>query len=158
LRREGKLAEAEELGLNGPAAELFSDQEDQPLLARDEYGDSVVRVILFHALRGEVVLVGRGAPFVLPPERGLSVKLTASERYRVEQFMRAAGAKREEATRKVRKMDRGRRTFVRRYFGVNIDNPEAYDLIVNVERLGPERAADLIVAAYNECVARRCDI
>ncbi|HID21339.1 MAG TPA: cytidylate kinase-like family protein, partial [Planctomycetaceae bacterium] len=155
LRKEGELREAAELGLDNNIVELFVEQENQPLLTKDEYGDSIIRATLYYALRGEVVLVGRGAPFVLPPERGLSVKLVASERYRVEQFMRAAGAKREEATRKVRKIERSRRTFVRRYFGIDIDDPNLYDLMVNVERLGPDQAADLIVAAFRECSSRR---
>lgn len=131
---------------------LFGDMEDQPLVARDEYGDALARIILLAGLKGRVVLVGRGAHLVLPPERGLSVLLIGSESYRIEHTARQRGLAHDEAARHVRKVDRARRGFVRRYFEQDPADPNLYDLLINVERLGREHAAALIVAA----VDRRC--
>ena len=45
-------------------------------------------------------------------------------------------------------VDRGRREFVARYFHHDIDDPHLYDLVINVERFGPEAVAEKIVEAY----------
>ena len=50
------------------------------------------------------------------------------------------------------KTDQDRRQFVSRYFHHDMSDPHLYDLVLNVERLGPAATAEQIVAA---CAASR---
>jgi cytidylate kinase len=43
--------------------------------------------------------------------------------------------------------DRGRHEFAMRFFRQDIADPHIYDLVINTERIGFERAAELIVSA-----------
>ena len=106
------------------------------------------RVVLTAARRGDVVFVGRGAQFFLPPGRGLAVRIIAPKRYRVDQIMRHHRFSAAKARRFIAQVDRGRREFVHRFFHRHIDDPHLYDLVINVERMGPADAADKIVGAY----------
>jgi cytidylate kinase len=93
------------------------------------------------------VLVGRGAQFLLPRDKGLAVRLIAPLGYRVEEVMRREGLDQTEACRLIEEADRGRRDFARRYFQKDIGDPHLYDLVLNVERLGPAAVVQQIVAA-----------
>ncbi|MCA9178946.1 MAG: cytidylate kinase-like family protein [Planctomycetales bacterium] len=96
------------------------------------------------ASRGKVVIVGRGARFMLPRDGGLSVRIVAPLEHRIANTAAARGISTEQASQVVRKLDREREAFVREYFHHSADDPQFYDLIVNSEQLGKERVADLI--------------
>jgi glucuronide carrier protein len=106
------------------------------------------RVVLTAAQRGNVVFVGRGAQFFLPPGQGLAVRIIAPKKYRIQQIMRRYRFSAAKARRFIAEVDRGRREFVYRFFHRSIDDPHLYDLVINVERLGTVAAADKIVGAY----------
>ncbi len=106
------------------------------------------RVVATAARRGNVVFVGRGAQFFLPPGQGLAVRIIAPKEYRIQQVMRRYRLSAGKARRFIAEVDRGRREFVRRFFHRSIDDPHLYDLVINVERLGTVAAADKIVGAY----------
>ena len=44
--------------------------------------------------------------------------------------------------------DEGRREFVRRFFHHDITDPHLYDLVVNVDRIGPRAPSEVIAAAF----------
>jgi len=122
---------------------------DRKIITHDKYVAHLGRVVLAAVRHGNVVLVGRGAQFLLPREKGLAVRIIAPKKYRAEQIMRREGLSRAEACRLIAEIDRGRREFVCRYFHQDIDDPHLYDLVVNVERLGPAAAVQQIVAAIS---------
>jgi cytidylate kinase len=51
----------------------------------------------------------------------------------------------QEALDSIRRTDRGRRGFNRRYFHQDISDPHLFDLVINVARLGPTEAAEQIL-------------
>ena len=132
-------------------AEMFGNWFDSGSVSQMQYVCRLSRVILMAARAGKVIYVGRGAQFVLPHEHGLSVRIVAPQKYRVQQIMERRHLSFEEALDYVVKTDAGRRDFVRQYFHHDVPLPHLFDLVVNVEKLGPERAAHLIadaVASY----------
>lgn len=143
--------------------------ETQPSFARDvlgawfdprivPHGKYVVclgRVVEAAARRGRVVLVGRGANLLLPRDQGLAVRLIASESYRVQQIMQRCGLEESQARRYMAEVDRGRREFVLEWFNRDITDPHLFDLVIQVDRLGPAGAADAIIAAYRHWNAGR---
>jgi cytidylate kinase len=122
---------------------------DRKIVTHDKYVAHLGRVVLAAVRRGNVVLVGRGAQFLLPREKGLAVRLIASKKYRVEQIVQREGLSQADACRWIEATDRGRREFALRYFHQDIADPHLYDLVLNVERLGPAAAVQQITTALS---------
>lgn len=120
---------------------------DRVLIPHEKYVTQLYQVVLAAARRGKAVFVGRGAPFVLPREGGLTVRVYAPMDYRVEQVAAAEGLSSAEARERIQQIDKGRRLFVQRYFHQAIDDPHVYDLLINVARLGREGAVEQILVA-----------
>ena len=120
---------------------------DRRVIPHDKYVSYLGRVVLAAAERGNVVAVGRGAQFILSREKGLTVRIIAPKKYRIEQIMQREGLNNEDARRFVERTDHGRREFVRRFFHRDVDDPHLYDLVINVERVAPVGAAEQILAA-----------
>lgn len=120
---------------------------DRSIISAEKYVTHLIHVVLAAARQGNVVLVGRGAGFLLPREKGLAVRIIAPLGYRVRQVMHRQGLDEAEARRFVEEKDLGRREFVRRYFHRDIDDPHLYDLVINVERIGPQGAARQVLSA-----------
>jgi cytidylate kinase len=116
-------------------------------LAAGSDAAAVARFVLTVAARGEAVLVGRGAGFLLPPATTVHVRVVAPLEERVAylgQWLRLTEA---EAAAEVRDRDRKRATFLAALTDRDPDDPTAYDLLVNSGRLGLESSAELIAQA-----------
>ena len=124
--------------------EIFGNWLDPASVSQMQYVCRLSRVILMAARAGKVIYVGRGAQFVLPHERGLSVRIVAPQKYRVQQIMERRHLSFEEARDYVVKTDAGRQECARQYFHHDIADPHLFDLVVNVEktRAGTHRASD----------------
>ena len=122
---------------------------DRKIISSEKYVTHLIHVVLAAARQGNVVLVGRGAQFLLPRKKGLAVRIIASLDYRIEQVAQREGLDDEVARRFIEEKDVGRRDFVRRYFHHDIDDPHLYDLVVNVERIGRQGAVDQILLAIS---------
>ena len=120
---------------------------DGQIVTHEKYVACLTRVIRAAGRRGNVIFVGRGAQFLLPPKTGLAVRLVASEKFRVAKIIERQSLSEPEARRFMLKTDRDRRQFVGRYFHHDVSDPHLYDLVLNVERLGPAATAEQIVAA-----------
>lgn len=113
------------------------------------YYEALIRVLGTFAERGMAVLLGRGAPFVLPPERTFRVLVVASEAFRVARLRAATGLNDEEARERLTVEDAQRIQFNRHYFGVDPNNPGRYDLVVNSESLGVPAAVQLVLQGFH---------
>jgi cytidylate kinase len=107
----------------------------------------VIETMLSLAARGECVLVGRGAPFVLPAATTLRVRVVASLPFRIEAIRHEHAFSREQAERWVQQTDRERARFVQEYFNKDAADPRYYDLALNSERLGVDGCVELIIEA-----------
>jgi cytidylate kinase len=128
------------------AYDLMAAWLDRDLVGHETYLRHLEGIILAAARRGNVVLVGRGAGFLLPREGGVSVRVIASEEYRIERTMRLENLTHAAAKEFVRNLERGRTEFVERHFHRNIGDPHLYDMVLNVGRLGMEATVELILA------------
>ena len=50
-----------------------------------------------------------------------------------------------EATKRLRRSDAGRASYLKRVYGVGQESPADYDVVLNTERLTPDTAAGLIL-------------
>jgi cytidylate kinase len=131
--------------------EIFGNWIDPASVSQMQYVCRLSRVILMAARAGKVIFVGRGAQFVLPRDRGLSVRIVALQKYRVRQIMERRRLSFEEARDYMVKTDAGRQECARQYFHHDIADPHLFDLVVNVEKVGPQRAARLIADTLASC-------
>ncbi len=115
-----------------------------------DYLKHVVRTIATLGERGMAVLLGRGAPFVLPPEQALRVLVVAPIAFRIERMARERELSREDAAQELEQEDEQRREFVRRQFGVDQDDPLLYDLAVNTGTLSMDCAERLVLDALRD--------
>ena len=94
---------------------------------------------------GNVILVGRGANVVTRRMRDVfHVRLIGSLEERVEHIQKLRQIGRKAALEFIRVEDRGRRRYLKKYFGRDIDDPLLYHLVINTDLVGYENAAALI--------------
>lgn len=120
---------------------------EEKYLHNDIYMTHLVKVVRVIAGRGNSVIVGRGANFILPFENRFAVRIIAPSEIRVTNIMRAFGAKDENARQRVIRREARRRAFIRQAFNKDIRNPSHYDITLNTARLSVAAAATAIVAA-----------
>ena len=125
---------------------VYSDTQESP---RDEIFESEAKVIRELADRGNCVIVGRCADYVLRGRPNtLKVFLHAPEDFRTRHIMKAEGLTQEDALQKIRRMDRRRsdnyRYYTRRIWG----RAQNYDLTVDTE-MGENAVQDIIMETLN---------
>jgi cytidylate kinase len=140
-----------ETGLTAEAAAWVDARLDQlqsgERLSRDPAVVNLARVVLSLGAQGEVVLIGRGAGFLLPRSTTLHVRMIAPLKERVaymSQWLRLPEA---DAAVRVRDRDERRSDFIRTHFRRDPDDVHFYDLLLNASRLGEDVCAELIAQA-----------
>jgi hypothetical protein len=102
------------------------------------------------AAQGEVLIAAHGAAYALARQPNvLRVHVTASPETRAERLSQSAGLDRNAAERAIRDSDRSRDDYLRRYYGVEHEEPTHYDLVLNTDRLGSSEAADVVARAVS---------
>lgn len=103
-------------------------------------------IILEQALKGDVVIYGRGGQDLLPGINNVfRVRIIAPFEERVERWAEREWIDPDLARSLVRKSDQQRAGFIKYYFDRNWGNPIDYDLVVNTSRLSHETVVKMIV-------------
>ena len=120
----------------------------------DEYMQHLMKVVGTIGKHGRAVIVGRGANFVLPPEKKFSVRIVAPQSWRIQNVSKEYDITPEEAKRRVMQTESDRRAFIRKYFNADITDPTNYDLVINTATLNVDDAVNVISSALGlvECV------
>ena len=125
---------------------LFGENRPWP----GEYLHHLTRVIGTIGIFGNVVIVGRGANFVLPQDRIFRTRIIAPMESRIRYFMEDRGYTRAEAEQYIVKRDNNRKAFVRKYFNADIADTQYYDMIINTEKISMAQATESIIVAFNQ--------
>jgi len=112
----------------------------------DQYLKHLMKVIGAIGRHGGAILIGRGANFILPPERRFSVRVIAPLEVRVANVVRNHQVSEAEARNRITKTDSQRRAFIRKYFNAGIADPLNYDMIVNTGSVSIDGAVEAIAA------------
>jgi len=135
----GRLARASTMLASAPVERIDRDEAR----IRDELAEFLARA----STEGGVVL-GRGGAVVLADSpAALHVLLSGGRQGRVARVAGREGVDHEEADRRVRALDRARREYSRRVYGVDSDERTLYHLIVDTIVLGIDASVELVVAA-----------
>ena len=150
----GFLKDVKQADEKGPSLfeRLFSHRAEIHL-------DRLNSVIYGLASRGNAVILGRGSHILLRTFKcALHIRVTASLEKRIQNLVQK-GFEREAAIRALHVSDHEREAFIKFAFGVNWDNPELYDLVLNMDNLSVGLAVDTVVhlARSEEIQARSLD-
>ena len=117
--------------------------------SREERLRGLIREVIEEvAAEGRAVIVAHAASMALAGRDGvLRVLITASPEERAERLVWASGLDRGIAEQAVRNSDLERAHYFRRFYHLDAELPTHYDLVVNTDRLPPEEAVAIIVAA-----------
>jgi hypothetical protein len=113
-----------------------------------DYLKSLVKIIGAISHHGKAIIVGRGANFILGSRQGFHVRIVADLIFRVNSLMTRRNLSRAEAQEAISRNDEHRRKFIKSDFRKDIDDPQAYDMVINSTHLSIEHAAQLILNAF----------
>jgi Cytidylate kinase-like family len=144
-----QLVEKVDEHVRGNLEEIIRDMLMPQGLGTDSYLYNLRHVVLTLGHQGEVVILGRGAEYILPAQFGLRVRLVAPLEARIRHLHERDGISLEAARKEIQKVDPERKEFARRSFDRDVEDPLNYDLVINTGAMGMkmEPVAALVLAA-----------
>jgi len=140
---------AQELGVLGSVREI--DEKAPSIFQRIfsarpmVYLERLYSVIYELAKQGDAVFLGRGSHLLLRDfPCALHVRVTASPETCIRTLV-AQGLNREAAARAIKRTDDERSAFVKFAFGVDWEDPERYDLVLNMDKLSVALAVSTVL-------------
>ena len=120
-----------------------------PLPTNAQIAEVQFRLIRELSENGPCLIVGRCANYLLRDRADvLDVFIHAGRDFRVQRTMENLGLSERKAVRLLKRTDRARKAYYKNYTGTDWNDPNAYHLIVNSDRIPFERCVDIICAAY----------
>jgi cytidylate kinase len=122
-------------------------QEYRPDLTPDDIFKAESQILREIDEHGPCVIAGRSGFFVLEerPDK-IDVFITATDEHRIARVMRKQEVSREEAERIIKKVDKARDNYVKRYTGRSRYDVRNYDLVINMDGLSEDDAVDVILS------------
>ncbi len=115
--------------------------------------DATTKVVMDIYGQGNAVIIGRGANAILEANPGtLHVGLLAPMEVRVNTLMQREHYAQAEAEVYVVELERAREGYFRRFFQFNPNDPSHYHMMLNMGRMDPSTAADVVASAARELV------
>lgn len=114
---------------------------------------SQCRVIKELAEKGDCVIVGRCADYVLRQEKDielLKVFICADEEDRIHRIVHEYGETDVRPEKRLREKDKRRKAYYEIYTDQKYGDPVNYDMCLNTSSLGLDRCVDFIVGLYSE--------
>lgn len=109
------------------------------------------QTILHLAELGNVIVIGRGAHVITSRLNNVfHVRLVGSVEARVKRTQEVSGLSPKAALDLVVREDLGRKRYLKKYFGRDIDDPLLYHVIINTDKVPCQEAARLIADAVME--------
>ena len=119
-------------------------------ITRKRYLEGLASVVRRFAADGDVVMHGRGCHLFLPSRAGaLNVFVSASSGFREERVAASRGISLEEARGWLNREDREEVSIFKHLHGSDLLDMAQYDLVLNMDRLSFEEAAQLLVGALS---------
>jgi cytidylate kinase len=119
-------------------------------LADDKYFQHLKQIVTALGHQGNVVIVGRGAQYFLPPQCALRVRLVAPLEERAKRVAGLSGLTVEMARSKAVRIDGERAGFIRKIFKQDSSLSVNYDLTINTGQIEIESATELVLSALEK--------
>jgi cytidylate kinase len=117
-------------------------------LSPNDFRIATEEVLLSQARTGAGVILGRAAVVVLRDDsRALRVRLDGPREQRVRQAVKLGDLDRETAERAIDRADRTHAAYVRHFYGVSLDDPTLYHMMLDSTAISLEAVVELIAVA-----------
>ncbi len=116
-------------------------------ISTETYQYYLQEVLLALGHQGDVVIVGRGAQFVLPPECAVRVRMVDQVANRNRHISESLHMGPLEAAEHVRHCDADREAFLRKTFHQDARDPLNHDLVINTGSLNMETMVAMVLVA-----------
>ena len=118
-----------------------------------KYVAFITKIIQDLAEEGDVVIVGRGAQFILPDsEEIIKVLIVAELEDRIKFMMERYSLTQSQAEQMIRKEEKRRCSFLNLFDPRDPDEPDIYNLVLNTSHINLETAEDLVVQLVGEVI------
>jgi len=144
--RESVLSRLDEAAI-GPINDYISGLLDHEHPGRTPFLQEMVRVIWGLAKQGNAIIVGRGANWFLDPRFGLRVRCVAPLETRIERVAREEGLSPDVARSRILANDANQVAFIQQVYRRRIDDPDGYDLILNLGNLELDAGVEAALTA-----------
>ncbi|MGD2270763.1 MAG: cytidylate kinase-like family protein [Desulfobacterales bacterium] len=133
---------------------------DRLLLRKpDIYLDLMAAVVYEVARRGEGIIMGHGASFFLKDFKcALHLRLHGSEDFRIQQLVAQSGVKQVTAEKLIQQKDNELKGFFQFSFQMDWNDLALYDMVINVDKMGLETVATLIVEIARTQAIQECSL
>lgn len=118
-------------------------------LSAKQYQRYLESVVLNLAYQGGII-VGRGANLILGPEKAFRLRIVGSLDKCAERVAKRDNIDLVTAKDRVRLIDRQRDEFIRKNFGVDINDNSFYDLVINSDRYQVPQLVELIICGLEQ--------
>ena len=140
----------------GTRARVWTESTTGVRAAESVDVDAAMRITVMQGIikgacrRGNFVIVGRGGQAVLKDTPGvLHVRVTAPLEQRIQRLREQQPLGREEAKALVTKMDAAAVDYLRRFYQLDVSDPELYHLAINTGKWDVAAAAQLVAQAVS---------
>lgn len=117
---------------------------------REKFLHLIQAVIYDFAMKGNVVIVGRGGQFLLKDlSSALHVRIKAPFDVRVKRIMEREGDDEKEVERILRRSDQDASGYIRYLFDADWDDQSLYDTIINTQKISMDTAVKMILDAVH---------
>ena len=120
-------------------------------LSSQTYLEDLRKIIFAIASHGSAIILGRGANFLLPPEKRIGLYLVAPLEVRIRNVMEDRGLSEKRAREHIVKVETEQRRLVKKYFQADIRDTAHYHLVINTALVKPETIAGIV----KEVIGRR---
>jgi cytidylate kinase len=114
---------------------------------QSDYLTHLREILLTLGHQGDVVIVGRGAHYLLPAQFGLRVRLIAPVDVRAQRIAARENISLQSARTAIKSSDAERARLARRDYRSNVSDPLASDLTINTADLSLEDTTDIVLTA-----------
>jgi cytidylate kinase len=131
-----------------PGGVTWIPDDSSEIIRSNDFRSLIREAIHETAAKGDVVIVAHAASFALAGRDDLlRVLVTAPHEARVRRVAEERRTDEHAAAKDLKRSDEDRADYLKRFYGVDHEQPSHYDLVVNSEVLGAEGAAGLVVDA-----------
>ena len=145
---ENVLKEMDEAGFTWIEENLGTIFRPGARIPTKDFFKHLCEVVLISASYGQVILIGRGANFILREPEIFRVRIVAPRELRSSRLQEQEKLTLKAAENQVKESDKRRSIFIKSYFKADLNDATLYDLVLNTEWQSPKEAAELLYNAF----------
>ena len=137
-------------GLEAVLSRTYADMaadRDEPQLSDSTYVETMTAIIEEIATEGDTVILGRASQIILKDQPNVTrVLCVAPQELRFLRLSERDSIGPEEANKRVHESDRVRGAFYRKFWKVELEDPNLYDISINTSHLDYDAAAEVVAS------------